>query len=128
MSDTTFQHVRSPELMSRHDSGLLVVDVQERLLPAIEQNALLAWNIRRLLDGASVLEMQALATEQYTEKLGRTVAPLLERLGDIPSKLSFSCTPCPEVVTFFHLLHHSPTVFQHLFLTLPDELLRWQKP
>jgi nicotinamidase-related amidase len=85
---------RSPLLMSRHDTALLVVDVQERLIGAIVDHARLVWNIRRLLDGAEVLGLPRLATEQYPRGLGPTVGELSARLGPIPEKLAFSCGGC----------------------------------
>ena len=89
--------IRSPELMSRHDTALLVVDMQERLLPAIEDGERIAWNIRRLIDGANVLGVAVAGTEQYPRGLGSTVAPLAERLGELPEKLTFSCLECRAV-------------------------------
>src|SRR5690348_9062235 len=46
---------RSPELMRAYDTGLVVVDMQERLLQAIPEAARITWNCRRLIDGAKVL-------------------------------------------------------------------------
>ena len=43
---------RSPELMSRGDTALLVIDVQEKLLPAIADGPRVVWNVRRLIDAA----------------------------------------------------------------------------
>lgn len=88
---------RSPELMSRGDSALLVVDVQTRLVEAMTPPATLIWNIRRLLDGAAALQVPFAATEQYPRGLGPTVAPLAKRLGEIPAKLMFSCRECFEI-------------------------------
>ncbi len=88
---------RSPEMMSRDDTALLVVDVQERLVPVVADHHRVVWNIRRLIDGASVLGMPVVATEQYPKGLGPTVPELAERLGTIPSKLTFSCGGCPAV-------------------------------
>jgi nicotinamidase-related amidase len=88
---------RSPELMSRGDTALLVVDVQERLVPAIQNHAQVVWNVRRLIDGARILGLPVVATEQYPEGLGPTVPELAQRLGEIPSKLTFSCGGCPEI-------------------------------
>jgi nicotinamidase-related amidase len=85
---------RSPELMSRDDSVLLVVDVQEKLIPAISNHQHVVWNIRRLIDGAKALGVPVLATEQYPQGLGPTVAVLAERLDAIPEKLMFSCRGC----------------------------------
>lgn len=52
---TTTPLPRSPDLMSRGDTGLLVVDVQDKLLKLIDGQARVVWNIRRLIDGAKIL-------------------------------------------------------------------------
>ena len=88
---------RSPELMSRHDSALLVVDVQGKLIGMIPGHERIVWNIGRLLDGAKVLGVPAFATEQYPQGLGKTVDELAKRLEAIPAKLTFSCGGCPEI-------------------------------
>lgn len=91
---------RSPELMNRDDTALVVVDVQEKLMPLIADHQHITWNIRRLLDGAKTLNVQVVATEQYPKGLGGTVAELKDRLtGDIPEKLHFSCGACGELFT-----------------------------
>jgi nicotinamidase-related amidase len=91
--------VRSPELMNRDDTALLVVDVQEKLLPLIPGSTKLVWNIRRLLDGAAALGVRVLATEQYPQGLGPTTAELAQRLENIPAKLAFSCAECGDLFT-----------------------------
>ena len=88
---------RSPELMSIGETALLVVDVQERLVPAIADHERVVFNTRRLIDGAKILGVPVVATEQYPKGLGPTVPELAERLGPIPDKLTFSCCGCPEV-------------------------------
>ncbi len=88
---------RSPELMSRDDSALLVVDVQERLLGAINGGARVVWNARRLLDGAKLLGLPTIGTAQYPEGLGPVVGELADRLGPVPSKLAFSSGACGEL-------------------------------
>ena len=95
---------RSPELMSRDDTSLLVVDMQERLLPSIRSAQRVIWNVRRLLDGARILGLEIAATEQYPKGLGPTVTVLAERLGEIPAKLAFSCGECGDI--FRRLAHH----------------------
>jgi nicotinamidase-related amidase len=90
---------RSPELMSAGNTALLVIDVQEKLIGAISDQAQVVWNVRRLIDGAKILGLPVAATEQYPQGLGGTVPELAQRLGDIPSKLTFSCRGCPEVFT-----------------------------
>jgi nicotinamidase-related amidase len=88
---------RSPELMSADDTGLLVVDVQEKLIGLVSGHERIVWNIRRLLDGAKVLGVSVAATEQYPQGLGKTVPELAQRLAKIPDKLSFSCGACSEI-------------------------------
>jgi nicotinamidase-related amidase len=85
---------RSPELMSAADTVLVVVDVQEKLMPLVSGAARIVWNLRRLLDGAEAVGLGVLATEQYPQGLGPTVPELAGRLGTIPSKMSFSCGGC----------------------------------
>ena len=80
--------------MSRSDAALLVIDVQERLLPAIDHWQRVVWNCGRLLDGARILGLPVVATEQYPKGLGPTVPELAERLGKIPEKTTFSCREC----------------------------------
>jgi nicotinamidase-related amidase len=89
--------VRSPELMNRDDTGLLVVDVQAKLLPLIVGHQRLVWNIRRLIDGAKILGVAVAATEQYPQGLGPTTPELAERLGAIPAKTAFSCGECASI-------------------------------
>lgn len=96
--NNNFLPPRSNELMSRHDTALLVVDVQERLLPMIEGVEKMIWNIRRLIDAAELLGLPVVATEQYPKGLGSTAPLLRERLGEIPEKRRFSCGQMTEVV------------------------------
>jgi nicotinamidase-related amidase len=88
---------RSLDLMSADDTALLVVDVQEKLIGAITGHERVVWNIRRLIDGAKILGLPVIGSEQYPEGLGRTVAELAERLGPVPSKLTFSCGGCGQM-------------------------------
>jgi nicotinamidase-related amidase len=93
---------RSPELMSADDTGLLVVDVQDKLIGLIPAHERIVWNIRRLIDGAKILNLPVVATEQYPKGLGSTVGDLAERLArPIPDKLTFSCGGCPSAVEEF---------------------------
>jgi nicotinamidase-related amidase len=85
---------RSPELMSRHDTALLVIDVQTKLLHAMSPPPTLVWNMGRLIDGARILGVSVEATEQYPQGLGTTTRVLAQRLGEIPAKLMFSCREC----------------------------------
>jgi nicotinamidase-related amidase len=88
---------RSPELMGANETGLLVVDAQEKLLAVIPDAKRIVWNIRRLLDAADALGVAKAATEQYPDKLSHTVPELKERLGAAPDKLSFSACACGSI-------------------------------
>jgi nicotinamidase-related amidase len=89
-------------LMSAADTALLVIDVQEKLLPRILDAAALTRNIAFLIDGARLLDMPVQATEQYPRGLGATVAELAQRLPQRPDKTAFSSCAVPAVVETFH--------------------------
>ena len=76
---------RSPELMNREDSALLVIDVQETLIKLISDRKRIIWNVRRLLDAAKILGVPIAATEQYPERLSPTVPELKQRIGHAPT-------------------------------------------
>jgi nicotinamidase-related amidase len=85
------------------DSALLVIDVQEKLLPAIPDRDRLLLNLAFLLDAAKAIGIPVLATEQYPKGLGPTHRAIAERLpADRPSKVVFSCGGVPEVISGLH--------------------------
>jgi len=92
----------SPLLLHRDDSALLIVDVQEKLLPAISHRHL-AWNIRRLIDGARLMQVPMAVTEQYPQGLGSTVSELRDRLIGVPTyeKVDFSGARCQGLLESF---------------------------
>ncbi|HMA14203.1 MAG: isochorismatase family protein [Bacteroidota bacterium] len=61
-------------------TGFLVVDVQERLAPAIPSAPEVVSRIAALIDRASELGLPILASEQYSRGLGATVPELRRRL------------------------------------------------
>jgi nicotinamidase-related amidase len=101
MNDAMRISPRSPELMSRNDTGLLVVDMQEKLLRLIPGSERTIWNVRRLIDGAKLLGLPLAATEQYPQGLGPTSPDLARRIGDMPSKTMFSCRECHALLQKF---------------------------
>ncbi|MCX7817765.1 MAG: isochorismatase family protein [Kiritimatiellae bacterium] len=83
---------------TRHDrlivaeTAVVVVDMQERLMAVMPESARLADRARRLVDGARLLGLPVVFTEQAPAKLGPTVSPLRERIERPPvEKVSFSC-------------------------------------
>ena len=93
LESTIPEYVRSPELLSADSSRLLIIDVQEKLLPLIQSGKRIVHNCRRLLDGAKVVGVPAYGTEQYPRGLGGTASPLASRLGPVAEKQCFSCGP-----------------------------------
>lgn len=77
--------------LDRESSLLCVIDVQERLVPAVIDGAMIVDRCRRLAEGARLLGVPALVTEQYRKGLGPTVPALADVLPPPLEKLSFSC-------------------------------------
>lgn len=80
-------------LLQRADSQLLVVDMQERLAPAIGGMEDVERNCRLLLEGAREMAVPVLVSEQYPQGLGHTLPSLLPLLGSNQAfeKMEFSC-------------------------------------
>jgi nicotinamidase-related amidase len=91
-----------PTQMSPADTALLVIDVQDKLLPLIPQQAAMVRNIAFLIDAARLVEIPVTATEQYPKGLGPTTAELAKRVPQRPEKTAFSCCAIPSVVEGFH--------------------------
>lgn len=81
-----------PQRIRRANAGLVVIDVQERLLPAIFGAERLIQNMVRLLKAAAILGLPVFATEQYRKGLGSTVGEVAQLIpGFLPlQKLTFS--------------------------------------
>jgi nicotinamidase-related amidase len=74
------------------NSVLVVVDIQDKLLAKIPTAASLVRNTAFLLDAAKLVNVPALATEQYPKGLGPTTAEIAKRLPATPAaKTAFSC-------------------------------------
>jgi nicotinamidase-related amidase len=80
-------------LIDAQRSMLLVVDLQERMVPAIPGHEEVIANAAWLVRVAQKLGVPVAATEQYAKGLGATVAPLRTLLPDdaIAGKTRFSC-------------------------------------
>ena len=73
------------------DTALLVIDMQERLVPVMEGAEELVQRVATMSRGARELGLPILATEQYPNGLGKTVSEVAEAMGVQPlEKLSFS--------------------------------------
>jgi nicotinamidase-related amidase len=83
--------------LDRTRAMVLVVDVQERLCPAMPEADLarLVKYTRALLGCAQELGLPVIATEQYPRGLGRTLPALRELLPAPLEKMHFSCGADP---------------------------------
>jgi nicotinamidase-related amidase len=78
-------------------AALVVVDVQEKLFPLIDRPCEVMERLKVLIQGAALLEVPIIATEQYPKGLGGTIAPLKDLIGSqgsYPAKTTFSA--CAE--------------------------------
>src|SRR5205085_4770883 len=65
-----------------HEALLLIVDVQEKLMPVIDRGDDVLANVERLIRGCHVLDVPPLLTEQYVQGLGRTVPRIRRALEE----------------------------------------------
>ncbi len=66
--------------LDRHAAAVLVVDLQERLMPTILSGETIVRHAGLLLRLAEVLDLPVIVTEQYVRGLGPTVEPLRSSL------------------------------------------------
>ncbi len=73
--------------------ALVVVDIQEKLLPPIFNKETLVKNSQLLTRLAKILSLPILVTTQYSRGLGSTVPEIASLLTDVPAfdKMEFSC-------------------------------------
>ncbi|MDR1068863.1 MAG: isochorismatase family protein [Clostridiales Family XIII bacterium] len=61
---------------------LVVVDMQEKLVAAMDKPGMLVEHAEKLVKGFAALELPMLFTQQYTKGLGETVAPVKAATAD----------------------------------------------
>jgi nicotinamidase-related amidase len=71
-----------PKRLDRARTGLLVVDIQDRLLPQIFEKERLIRQSGILIQGAKVLKIPIFITEQYRKGLGLTTPELASMIED----------------------------------------------
>lgn len=71
----------------------LVIDVQERLFPAMWEKEMLLKNALILIQGLSELKLPLLITQQYSKGLGETIPEIKSVISDFSfiEKRNFSC-------------------------------------
>ena len=95
ISSSQLQNIRKcPMLMKKEDSLLLVIDVQERLAPAMDNPREVITGCAKLLGVARELSIPCIITEQYPQGLGQTMVDLRQEAAEgtpYLAKLEFSC-------------------------------------
>ena len=84
-------------ILGRQSSQLVLVDIQEKLLPAMAEPDRVVACCAKLIAAAARLDVPVTVTEQYPEGIGHTVKPLTEALTEalgnrakVMRKLEFS--------------------------------------
>jgi nicotinamidase-related amidase len=77
----------------RENSVGLVIDIQERLVPAMEESEVFVENSKKLIQGLQILGLPLLVTQQYTKGLGETIEEMKALIPDFQyiEKKDFSC-------------------------------------
>lgn len=83
--------------ITRDRSSLIIVDVQEKLCPVMDDPRRVIYNSCRLLRGAALLEVPVTVSEQYPKGIGPTMADLRPYYDPsvVVEKITFSCTETP---------------------------------
>jgi nicotinamidase-related amidase len=93
-------------LVDASKASLLLVDMQERLLPAMTGGLDVEERCTILLKAARALDVPVTVSEQYPKGLGHTVEKLAEQAAGAPvfEKLAFSCWRDPALKK--HMIDH----------------------
>lgn len=94
---------RFSKLLKPESTALLIIDIQERILPVISNYERVVEYTLKLIKGFKVLELPVYYTEQYPKGLGPTAKAILDELGDIKpfDKMSFSCSGAGDLFEEF---------------------------
>ena len=82
-------------LLTAEGAVLLLIDLQERLMPAIYDGEVVGARAARLAEAARLLEVPVRATEQYPPGLGQTVPALAAYPQAVLAKTTFSAAADP---------------------------------
>jgi nicotinamidase-related amidase len=83
-------------LLTTEGAVLLLIDLQERLMPVIHDHETVVARAVRLAEAARLLGVPVCATEQNPAGLGPTVPPLAAYPQKVVSKTAFSAVGDPE--------------------------------
>jgi len=85
---------RYNKLLKTNSTALLIIDIQERILPVILNNRTVVDNTLKLIKGFKNLSLPIYFTEQYPKGLGPTLQAIKNELDNLEpyDKMSFSCS------------------------------------
>ncbi|HAP19912.1 hydrolase [Frisingicoccus caecimuris] len=69
-------------LIKAENTAAIIVDVQEKLMPAMFNQEEVEKNVNRLVAGLKLLEVPMIVTQQYTKGIGMTIPSVIETFGD----------------------------------------------
>lgn len=85
--------------LDKDQTALLVIDVQDKLIQAIDKKEIILSSIKKLIAASNILQFNKFFTEQNPMRLGSTINLLVENESIHPySKMDFSCTACDELM------------------------------
>ena len=86
--------MRHPKILQREKTTLLIIDIQEKILPVINEIENVILNTLKLINGFKVMNIPIFYTEQYPKGLGSTEKRIKEALenSEAIQKMSFSCS------------------------------------
>ncbi len=82
----------------KEESLLLIIDIQERLVPAMKYGEQVIKNTNVLISTAKEMDMPIIVTEQYPRGLGQTVSEINDRLENVLKFEKTLFTACTEQV------------------------------
>ena len=77
--------------IKKEKAQLLMIDIQEKLYPYIENNEVLSHKVLTLLAGMKALAVPIMAARQYPKGLGDTIEELGVFFSQYYDKMTFSC-------------------------------------
>ena len=88
------QIIKHPKILNRETTGLLIIDIQERILPVINENERVIENAIKLIKAFNILNLPVFLTEQYPKGLGQTTEIIQKELKNYSPihKMTFSCS------------------------------------
>lgn len=94
---------RHPKILDRKKTALLIIDIQEKILPVMLNPETVVENTIKLIEGMKVLGIPVYFTEQYPKGLGTTIPSIKAALenAEAAQKMSFSCCGAGDLFNEF---------------------------